>query len=523
VLQKIAESLRELNIGSAISAGRDILGEFYEEFLKYANDAKEHGIVFTPRHITRFAAEAADVQQNDIVFDPACGTGGFLVAALDKIIDAGGDVDSFKTDNLYGIEQDASIAALAIVNMIFRGDGSSNIVEADGLAHPLGGVKPTKVLMNPPFSMPEDFEHKFVDRALADMKEGGLLFSVLPKSLLNSQTSNRGGAVWRANLLKKHTLKAVVHFPPKLFYPHVKAGTYGAVIKAHRPHQPGDKVVWAMLDDDIVRSKLAKPQTSKTGNLQEVCDAVRNFVTLARTPQLADKKIDCQPLDISAIAEEKIEVGKDVTETAEFTSRVVSFAPEYYIGRNRTSSAVNLRQTLQSVSDGNHKRARHENLKAEDSPLASTKAVLLTDILETYEKGRSGRNKNLPLGDMPLISCSETENAVSTFVDEGKCDKVYAQGTVTISSNGGCCYAAYHDYEFAANSDVWAVTLKPPYNQKPLAVFVCTAINAEKWRFDYARKFSKTGLEALRIHLPTDSQGNIDFSHMCDIYHKAAL
>ena len=140
-----------LNIASAINSGRDVLGEFYEEFLKYANDAKELGIVFTPRHITRFACNVVDVRRNNIIFDPACGTGGFLVAALDKVRQETRDIDDFKRGNLYGIEEDPLIAALAIVNMIFRGDGSSNIMEGDGLKTD-PKCKPDRCLLNPPFA-----------------------------------------------------------------------------------------------------------------------------------------------------------------------------------------------------------------------------------------------------------------------------------------------------------------------------------------------------------------------------------
>ncbi|WP_342270345.1 N-6 DNA methylase [Rickettsia endosymbiont of Orchestes rusci] len=64
------QELKNLNIRSAINSGRDILGQFYEIFLKYANDAKEIGIVLTPRHITKFAVECIDIGYNDFVFDP---------------------------------------------------------------------------------------------------------------------------------------------------------------------------------------------------------------------------------------------------------------------------------------------------------------------------------------------------------------------------------------------------------------------------------------------------------------------
>ncbi|GAH54099.1 unnamed protein product, partial [marine sediment metagenome] len=125
------QELRILNIRSAMNSGSDVLGKFYEVFMKYANWAQDLGIVLTPRHITQFAAEAINVEINDIVYDPCCGTGGFLVAAHDYVKKNANEDQTkiFKGNCLFGVEQDPGIVSLAIVNMIFRGDGKNNIRE----------------------------------------------------------------------------------------------------------------------------------------------------------------------------------------------------------------------------------------------------------------------------------------------------------------------------------------------------------------------------------------------------------
>jgi type I restriction enzyme M protein len=78
-LVKTILALQNLNIRSAMNSSTDVLGQFYEVFLKYGNGAKDIGIVLTPRHITRFAVDILGVSPTDLVLDPACGTGGFLV------------------------------------------------------------------------------------------------------------------------------------------------------------------------------------------------------------------------------------------------------------------------------------------------------------------------------------------------------------------------------------------------------------------------------------------------------------
>lgn len=130
-LVETIQELNILNIRSAMNSGADVLGKFYEVFLKYGNGAKEIGIVLTPRHITKFAVEVLNVNVNDIVFDPTCGTGGFLVSSFDYVKGNANpeQIDKFKEYNLFGIEQEPEVVALAVVNMIFRGDGKNNIKE----------------------------------------------------------------------------------------------------------------------------------------------------------------------------------------------------------------------------------------------------------------------------------------------------------------------------------------------------------------------------------------------------------
>lgn len=119
------QELNSLNIRSAMNSGADWLGAFYEVFLRYARWAQDLGIVLTPRHLTRWVADVLDIQATDLVYDPTCGTGGFLVAAFDYVKrgTTPEQLSRFKQHAVFGVEQDDGIASLAVANMIFRGDG----------------------------------------------------------------------------------------------------------------------------------------------------------------------------------------------------------------------------------------------------------------------------------------------------------------------------------------------------------------------------------------------------------------
>ena len=270
------QELYNLNIRSAMNSGADWLGAFYEVFLKYASWAQDLGIVLTPRHITRWVADVMDIGVKDIIFDPTCGTGGFLVAGFDYVKNHSTpeQLERFKQSAVFGIEQDVGIAALAVVNMIFRGDGKNNIQEGNCFTSWLtsessGGIrtakysseKPietavTKVMMNPPFALKRsnEKEFRFINHALEQMEHGGILFSVLPYSAMARPGVYR---TWRReSLLPNHTLLSAITFPIDVFYP-VGVTTVGIFIRKGIPHPLEQKVLWIRaLSDGFLRGCL---------------------------------------------------------------------------------------------------------------------------------------------------------------------------------------------------------------------------------------------------------------------------
>jgi type I restriction enzyme M protein len=277
-----------------MNSGADWLGTFYEVFLKYASWAQDLGIVLTPRHITRWTADVMDIKVNDIVYDPTCGTGGFLVAAFDYVKRNynPSQLLRFKQYSVFGVEQDAGVAALAVVNMIFRGDGKNNIIEGNCFSKYLAphmdkGIATakytqrqtdeppvTKVMMNPPFALKrsDEKEFRFIDQALKQLGHGGLLFSVLPYSVMVKPGVYR---IWRKDtLLRNHTLLSVVTFPIDLFYP-IGVTTVGIFIRKGIPHPLGQNVLWARaLTDGLLKSKGKRLPSNKTTNDLEDCKGV---------------------------------------------------------------------------------------------------------------------------------------------------------------------------------------------------------------------------------------------------------
>ena len=257
-LPLVFHHLDRLNIRALMNSGADILGKFFETFLRYGNDAKELGIVFTPRHIIKFMCELVDVTPTDIVYDPACGTGGFLIGAFNKMKESvlnKDDLENIKLHQLIGCDSDDSgkIPALAVVNMIFRGDGKSNIYNENCFTFIKFGDShfATKVLMNPPFAQTDEPEIMFVEHGLNALKDGCFLSAIVPYSIV----AEKNLANWRKNILKNHTLVNAVTMPYDLFYP-TSSSVCILTFKAHIPHT--GKAWFCRIDNDGFKIKRKK-------------------------------------------------------------------------------------------------------------------------------------------------------------------------------------------------------------------------------------------------------------------------
>jgi type I restriction enzyme M protein len=515
-------------------SGADVLGKFYEVFLKYGNGAKEIGIVLTPRHITRFAIETVGVGPTDICLDPACGTGGFLVAAFDHVRRAasGPQVERFKVHNLFGIERESYVAALAIVNMIFRGDGKNNIVEAncfskflrrkaiDGHAtaeyvnrKPAVGEEPvTRVFMNPPFALKEDDEkeYRFIEAALGMMADGGHLFAIVPLSVMTEGGTN---ATWRKDgLLAHHTLLSVVSLPEELFYP-VANQTVFLVVKKGTPHPAGQKVLWGrIVNDGFRKSKKKRLPITGDNDLDRLGPILQAFLANPAHPVTNVSEL------IKAAA-------------IDYTDPITELAPEAYLdSRVPDAAALNARldaQVRENVGSVVAVDLKYEGITATSivdasrgaAPAAAPVPLGLLPEFRTFtidelfelKAGAFHNVSELDPGPVPIASCADLGNGIIGTYDV-PADALYTDG-LTIAFNGTPLTTKLHPYRFAAKDDVAVAT---PKQELPVAalIFVQAAINAERWRFSYYRKCFMAKLRRTTVTLPIAEDGQLDVPFM---------
>jgi type I restriction enzyme M protein len=240
----------------------DVVGQFYGEFLKYtAGDKKALGIVLTPRHIAELFSLIANVGPDSKVLDICGGTGGFLISAMQHMLKKA-VTDAQRTDvkknRLIGIENNPKMFALAASNMILRGDGKANLHQAscfdEAVIKDIKEAKPNVGMLNPPYAQSKSdaalHELYFVKQMLDCLVQGGIGIAIVPMSCAIATNPVR------QELMKHHTLDAVMSMPQELFYP---VGTVTCIMVwiAGKPHAESKRKTWFgyWRDDGFVKTK----------------------------------------------------------------------------------------------------------------------------------------------------------------------------------------------------------------------------------------------------------------------------
>lgn len=260
VLRDLTERLEKsiLPLISMGEKGYDVLGRFYREFIRYAGTDQKTGLVLTPQHITEFFGDLVNLNVNDVVYDSCCGTGGFLIASMKRLIGLAGNDAAKKSDikknQLIGIEKRTDMFTFACSNMMMSGDGKSHIYRGNSFspdnAAMIRALKPTVAFLNPPYDVGEDGQLAFIESALSCLQPGGRCAAIVQMSCATS--SNAAAIIVRERLLKAHKLTGVFSMPDDLFHP-VGVITCIMVFEAHSPHPGGYKTFFGYFKDDGYR------------------------------------------------------------------------------------------------------------------------------------------------------------------------------------------------------------------------------------------------------------------------------
>ena len=240
-------------------SAEDYIGRFYGEFMSYSGgDGQTLGIILTPKHITQLFCDLLDLKPEDVVFDPCCGTAGFLIAAMHNMLKkAESDVQkkNIRQNQLHGVELRPNMFTIATTNMILRGDGKSNLINDDFLKqdpNKLQLKQATVGMMNPPYSQgskqnPDLYEISFTEHLLNSLSVGARCAVIVPQSTMTGKSKEEASI--KANILKSHTLEGVITLNKDTFY---GVGTMPciAIFTAGEPHSANKICKFINFEDD---------------------------------------------------------------------------------------------------------------------------------------------------------------------------------------------------------------------------------------------------------------------------------
>ena len=486
-IHQIILQLERLNIRSIMRSGVDFIGQFYEAFLRYGADSKKLGIVFTPRHVTKYCADLVDTQLGHKVYDPACGTGGFLVAAFDNMLAQATTRRAIKhaKESLYGYDSNSTVWALAILNMIFRGDGKSNIELVNSCFDNDAVVdgRFDRALLNPPFSQENEPETKFIDHALRALKPGGECAAVLPTGVLAGDEYK----AWRKQLVANHGVLAAIGMPVDLFYP-VGAPTSLIVIRAHSPDTKQGTLLAKIHNDGFTISK--KKRVPVPGSqFDEVLDLLRKFRRgefKQTVPGLACAVERKQIVSGEEICAEQW-LPQENTERKEVNDLIDHSFRQIYLSTVHYPSAVDV-----LYADFERELSAIENTTSRP-----TKGTKLVDVFE-IQMGKSTGLSNYPAGTMPYISSGDTYNSIVGTIQPDPAE-IIDTPVIPVTGFG---QATIQPWRFCARgnggSAVRILYPRFPMTLDELLWYACQ-INRQRWRFHYGRMAIITRLANLHV------------------------
>jgi type I restriction enzyme M protein len=254
LLSETVEGIEEIfNILEEDEEGfMDSLGDMYEYLLSEISSSGKNGQFRTPRHIIQMITELVSPQIGEKVFDPSCGTAGFLVSAYTHMLkpytDKGGKLGANLTDEnlwkklsdetFYGNDSDISMIRISMMNMMLHDISNPHIKQTDTLSKGYNEKDMYQVVLaNPPFKGSIDKEDQnenfsitstktellFLDLIERVLDIGGRCGVIIPDGVLFG--SSKAHKTLRKNLLEKNELKAVISMPSGVFKPYAGVST----------------------------------------------------------------------------------------------------------------------------------------------------------------------------------------------------------------------------------------------------------------------------------------------------------
>lgn len=500
--------------------GEDVMGIFFNEFNRYKKKS-ESGQVFTPDHITSFMYRLINVNKNDRVLDAACGSGAFLVKAMCNMIKESGGVKTKKASDikktqLFGIEFDREIFALACANMLIHKDGKTNLEQLDSRSQEacdwIKSKQVTKVLMNPPF------ESKYgcltiVSNVLKNVPEHTKCAFILPDKKLEKDKKG-------PKLLKHSTLEKIIKLPEKVFSEGVTTSIF--IFEAGVP-QNGKEIFACYIEDDGL-------ETVKNQGRQDIKDrwqAIEDeWVEIIRKQSGSDTIQWIKPAEHLSyqMPEKKFEIrDEDFTKTMMdylmFKEDIdVKDFGEKLLARVLYSSSVKFQNDCISIMIKSEKNTTltklqpvRSQLKLSKKDVEKWKVYKIKDVFPEIVKPTVYHTREVrenPNG-IPYVVRSKFNNGIKYNV-ERPVGNVNPAKVISFGAENATFF--YQKEEWVSGRDMYYIDTRSIDEYACLFITSCLQPIAEKYSYNYGM-FPNLLKEEI-IKLPSDANGAPDYVYM---------
>ena len=312
LLKDLIEHFSKLPLGNK-NVTSDLLGDAYEYLIKKFADAtnKKAGEFYTPRTVVRLMIDMLDPSAGETIYDPACGTGGMLLAAVQHVQETHGDI-KLLWGKLFGQEKNLTTSSIARMNLFLHGIEDFKIVRGDTLRNPaFFDVDRLAdfdcVIANPPFSlekwgedlwMNDPFGRNFAGlppsssgdfawvqhmvKSMADVT--GRMAVVLPQGALFRKGIE--GEI-RQKLLQMDLVEAVIGLAPNLFY---GTGLAACILVLRKRKQPGRRKKVMVADASRLFRRGRAQNFLEPDNASEILGWFRNFADVQDAVRVASLK-----------------------------------------------------------------------------------------------------------------------------------------------------------------------------------------------------------------------------------------
>lgn len=457
-------------------SGFDVLGRFYTEFIRYAGSEQSQGLVLTPAHITDLFCDLANVNSNDIIYDPCCGTGGFLIAGMKRMFELAGNDENkkqnIKSKQLVGAELRPSMFTYACSNMMMRGDGKSNIYCGDCFAFVdmiAKNHKPTIAFLNPPYDVGVTRQMQFVEHAL-DMvsAQNGTVVAIVQMSC--GIKNEKELIAVKKRILERHHLKAVLSMPDELFNPTASVVTCIMVFEANKKHE-GRKTWFGYFKDDGFEKRKQRGRIDARGKWDNIKKQWKN----------AYNNLD----EVAGLSVKQEVKGEDEWCAEAYMTTDYSSISRFVFERKMKDLLA-----YKFLNNNNIKTITLEN--TDNVIVDKNNLIKLSDIFEIKN------SKSLE-----LINCEEVENGICfisrTSANNGVVARVkqlddlepMPANAITVALGGSVLSSFYQEEPFYTAFHIACLYPKIEMSKEEMQYY-CAIIELNKYRYNFGRQANKT-------------------------------